>query len=78
MLRDYGARRKSRLYEFSASRGFSTACRVATDCSKGHAFGRTMADPVRYVSDTQSSVPVLMNHDVAARQCGSEAHRFDL
>src|SRR5215470_8967078 len=77
-LRDFQAKWESLLLDFSSSRLFHSPSRGHFGCSNGRPLGRVMAESVRSVRDTQSSVQMLMNHDVAARQRGSEAHRLDL
>src|SRR5271169_2835940 len=77
-LRDFQAGWESRVYDFSTSRLFHSPSRRHL-CRALHCpCGRVASQQVRPVSKAESSIQVLMHCDLAARQCGSPAHGFDL
>ena len=66
-LRDFQAKWESLLLDFSSSCLFHSPSRRYFGWREGRALGRIVAESVRSVRDRQSSVQVLMKHDVTAR-----------
>src|SRR5262249_39934702 len=77
-LRDFQARRESRLLDFSAWRLFPSPTRADFFLFQRYSFCTVVTEALGPVSNGESSVQVLMHRHRAARQGGAPAHRFNL
>jgi hypothetical protein len=77
-LRDFQARRESRLYDFSSERLFHRPARCRIGRLEGGTLRGISSQAMWSVGQAQSSIQVLMHHHRAARQRGSPAHPPDL
>src|SRR5579862_7043216 len=77
-LRDFQARRESRLYDFSSERLFHRPARCRIGRLEGGTLRGISSQAMWSVGQAQSSIQVLMHHHRAARQRGSPARLLDL
>ena len=76
-LRDFQARGKSRLFDFSTERLFNS-CQRRGSFRDGFSLAGVTTQPLRSVSNAQRSVEVLMDRDRASSQRAAPVHFFDL
>ena len=77
-LRDFQARWKSQVLDFSRERLFHSLSRADFFWVQKHSFGTVMPETLRTVSNRVRSVQVLVDGDRTAGQGGAPAHRFNL
>ena len=77
-VRDFQARRESRLLDFSASCLFHSPTRADFFFLQRFSCRTVMPETLGAVRDRESSVQVLVHRHSAARQGGAPAHRFNL
>src|SRR5271165_6438030 len=76
--RDFQARGKSRLWDFSTARLFHSVGRRVFVYVEGHTLGAIASQPMRPVGKTDRTVQVLVNHHGAAGQRASPLHPLNL